>query len=659
VYGDILRIDLTTEKVTREPIPREIIRKYVGGEGINDWLLWEHFSRVDPRIDPLSEGNVLILGLGPLGGTCFGQGSKMKFTFKGVTYNMFGDSVAGGAFGAKMRWAGHDYVVITGRAKRPSYIFISNDAVELRDASRLKGKATKATHQAIREEIGDEEVDTACIGPAGENGVTFASITTSGWRSAARTGGGAVMGSKNLKAIAVRGTKGIPVHDPRAFFQASKDMFDRLSGLPITEAWKREGTLMAIETYNQVGSNPWRNSQGIVLPADALAKLQGSVYRSLFKVRPLACSPGCSTACSAYHRVQGHETPLAKKYIGPGDKPEYLTVASFGAMCDIRDYAAMNHYYTWTSDLAADFLELGNICGFLMELWDRGLITARDMQEWTGEPITMEWGNAEAVDKVIESIAFQRNRLGEIFKGGVYKGAQKLEQIKGMPLLKYVTYAKGGSVINEELRPFPTWMTNMAVSSRGCCHLKAVTLVDKTGRQDVSQALLGNPGAGIRFTPDMKGALSAITECVTAAYNCLGVCILVAVFDPINLPPGTHIPGYTSLTGIPLTAQELYLAGQRAYNLEKAFNSRLGYTRKDDKVCERWMKEPLADPGPTPKGMKAEDYLEHTLTEYYQWHGWDPQTGLQTREGLEKLEMKEVADLLEREGALARVALRR
>ncbi|MEE9202955.1 MAG: aldehyde ferredoxin oxidoreductase C-terminal domain-containing protein, partial [Dehalococcoidia bacterium] len=181
----------------------------------------------------------------------------------------------------------------------------------------------------------------------------------------------------------------------------------------------------------------------------------------------------------------------------------------------------------------------------------------------------------------------------------------------------------------------------------------AVTLVDKMGRTDISQAMLGRPEAGERFVPNMKGALSAITEHITCTYNCLGVCILVALFDPINLPPGTHADAYTAITGVPITPEEIYLVGRRTANMEKAFNSRLGYTRKDDKLCERWMKEPLADPGPTPAGITAGDFLDHTLTEYYMWQGWDPNTSLQKRETLEMLDLKDVADVLAGEGGLA------
>jgi aldehyde:ferredoxin oxidoreductase len=271
MYGDILRVDLTNEKVTREAIPHEVIKKFVGGQGINNWLLWEHFLKKDPKIDPLSPDNVLIVGLGPLGGTTYGMGSKTKFTFKGPAYHMFADSVAGGAFGPMLRWAGYDHLVVTGAASRAVYLYINNDRVELRDASRLWGMGARETHKAIRKELEDEEVETACIGQSGENRVTFASITSSGWRAAGRCGGGAVMGSKNLKAIAVKGTKGIRVSDPQAFFHLSLDMIERVQALPIIETFKLEGTIQAVELYDTVGSNPWKYYHGIVNPEDSPA----------------------------------------------------------------------------------------------------------------------------------------------------------------------------------------------------------------------------------------------------------------------------------------------------------------------------------------------------------------------------------------------------
>ncbi|MFQ5825830.1 MAG: aldehyde ferredoxin oxidoreductase N-terminal domain-containing protein, partial [Dehalococcoidia bacterium] len=218
--GDILKVDLTTQRVSREPLSPELRRRFLGGHGVNTWLFWEHFLEVDPRIDPLSPDNVLIAGVGPLGATGYGGGTKMKWTFKSPAYDMFGDSVCGGNFGAQLRWAGYDHLVITGRADRPVYIWIDDDVVEIRDAAHLWGKDVDEADDLIKEELGDEGLETALVGRAGENLTAFASIIASRHRAAGRTGGGCVMGSKNLKGVAVRGTKGLDIHDPQGFFQA-------------------------------------------------------------------------------------------------------------------------------------------------------------------------------------------------------------------------------------------------------------------------------------------------------------------------------------------------------------------------------------------------------------------------------------------------------
>ncbi|MDP7470205.1 MAG: aldehyde ferredoxin oxidoreductase N-terminal domain-containing protein, partial [Dehalococcoidia bacterium] len=197
--GDILRVDLTSSRVTTEPLSKELRKQYLGGEGINSYLLWQHFKGVDPNLDGLNSDNVLILGLGPLGGTGWGGGSKMKWTFKSPAYGLFGDSVSGGFLGPNLRWAGYDHVVITGRAEKPVFLWIDDGRVEIRDASHLWGKDSEETAHTLRRDLG-AGVETACIGAGGEHMVRYACIMVSEHRAAGRAGGGAVMGSKNLKA---------------------------------------------------------------------------------------------------------------------------------------------------------------------------------------------------------------------------------------------------------------------------------------------------------------------------------------------------------------------------------------------------------------------------------------------------------------------------
>ncbi|MFQ5874383.1 MAG: aldehyde ferredoxin oxidoreductase family protein [Dehalococcoidia bacterium] len=651
-YGDILRIDLTTRRVAREPVPDRLIECFLGGYGINDYLFWEHFQDTDPRVDPLSPDNVLIIGMGPFLGTGLGLGSKTKFTFKGPAYEMFGDSVAGGAFGAQLRWAGYDHVVITGRAESPVYVWISDDQVQIIDAHHLWGLTAGATDLAIKQEVGDSQVHTACIGPAGENLVTFASISVSVHRSAGRCGGGAVMGSKNLKAIVAKGSRGISVCDPEGFFRVADQMRELIEGIKFSDTWKKYGTLRISESYNRIGSNSWRNFRSGIVPDDALERLSAEWFNDNIKVHGLSCSPGCATACSAWYEVKGNETPGAARYAREGSgKPEYLTVASFGMMCDIRDMTAVGHLHRMCSEYSMDLQEVGNICALLMELWERGAITQREVEQWWGESLSLNWGDAETVEKILVALGTQSNKLAEIFRRGSYRGAVYLEELTGKPVLKYANYGKGGSCVNEEPRPFPIWLTNMAVASRGADHLKGASNPDKFGGTKLSTAWWGRPEAGERFTATLKGAHSAKAENFTAAANCLGICTIASGLGLPNIPFQMFADGYNALTGRKLSGEDLWLIGERVCNLEKAFNSRLGLTREDDTVCGRWLSEEVTE-GPG-EGMKAGDYLQQTLDEYYETKGWDKVSGLQTEDTLKRMGLQDVARVLKRDGVLA------
>jgi aldehyde:ferredoxin oxidoreductase len=651
-YGDIVRIDLTSGSVKREPIPRTLAKKFVGGMGINDWLLWNHFLRVDPHIDPMSEDNVLIAGLGPLGGTGFGLGSKMKWTYKSPATGFFGDSTCGGTFSSKMRWSGIDHLVITGRAKKPVYVYIENDTVEIRDAAHIWGLGTHETVRKLRSGETPARAGIACIGQAGENGVRYASIVSTEERVAGRTGSGCVAGSKNLKALAAFGTKGISVHNPDAALEAARRIFEAIDADPIIHAFKKNGTFNMVEFYDAIGGNAYRNNQFTKVPDEKINLMSPNWYAEHMKLRDLACSPGCTFGCDSSCQIKGSETERAKRLAGPiGGSVEYLTIASFGMGCDIPDLPAITHFHRKCNEYGMDLAEIGGIIPFLMELWQRGIITEELTRQWFGEPVSLEWGNFEAVDKIIRAVALQENELGGICSQNIQKVAEALEKITDLPTTPYAVCGKGGSAFHEEIRSFPIWAVNFAVASRGCDHLKGLNIIDKGFRQDISMEWLGKPDAGIGYTPNLKGAAAALSENHAAAINCLGICIFRPATDPLVMPPGLFADAYTALTGMPLTVEELRLAGERACNLEKAFNSRIGLRREDDRLCARWMSEPVTfEYG---KGMKAEDYLGALLEEYYETHGWDRRTSLQTRPKLEALDLSDVADVLEKERALA------
>jgi aldehyde:ferredoxin oxidoreductase len=650
-YGDIVRIDLTAETIKREPVPEELIKRFVGGMGINDWLLWEHFLKVDPHTDPLSEDNVLIAGLGPLGATGFGLGSKMKFTFKSPATGFFGDSAVGGNFSSHMRWAGVDHIVITGKAAKPVYLYITDFNIEIRDAEHLWGLGTHETVKKLRGGEIPSEAGVACIGPAGENGVRYACIVVTEERAAGRTGSGCVAGSKNLKAIAAFGTKGISVYSPERAFHAAKKIFDSIDDDPLIYAFKKNGTLNMVDFYDAIGSNAYRNNQFQKVPDEKVAIMSPNWYAANIKLRDRACSPGCTFGCDSSCRIKGDETELAKRFAGPaGGSVEYLSIATFGMGCDIPDIPAITHLHETCNEYGMDFGEIGGIIPFLMELWERGIITENHTREWFGEPLSLEWGNLDVVERILRAVAFQENELGRICSHNIEKTAEALEKITDIPTTPYVVCGKGGMAFHEEMRSFPIWAVNAAVASRGCDHLKGLSIIEKGFRQDISTEWLGSPEAGIGYTPDLKGAASARAEVHAAGINCLGICILRPASDPLRLPPSLYVDAYTALTGIPLTPEELLLAGERVCNLEKAFNSRLGLRRKDDRLCARWMNEPVTfEYG---QGMKAADYLDDLLTEYYERHGWDPQTALPLRKTLDSLGLSDVADVLEKEKAV-------
>ena len=652
MYGKILRIDLTENRVSQEPIPREWVSKYLGGEGINDILLWEHFLKVDPRTDPLSPENVLICGVGPLGATgALGAGTKVKWTFKSPTYNIFGDSVGGGFFGCHLRWAGYDYIVITGKAEKPVYLWINNDKVEIRDAENIWGKDVHQADTLIKEELGSSEIQTAITGQAGENLVRFACIVMSRNRCAGRVGGGCVMGSKNLKAIAVHGTKGIRISDPKRFLRVTEEAYNRMDDYPVWEMFAREGTMWIPNHYNLVGGNPWRNHQYNIVPQEILKNIDGSFFINNFKTRDYACSAGCATACSHWWRIRGHESPASARYAGEkGEKPEY-TVMSGCMSWGMEDLAAGCHFQTMVDKYAVDGIEMGVCIGFLMELFQRGIITEKDIKEWSGEPINLSWGNYIAAEKIIESLVFKKNQLYELLHKGVYEAGKKIEELKGIPVMKYCQYGGKHSTFSEDIRSRRSWTLMMAVATRGADHLKALSVYEQMQQFDLSEMFFGTPYAADPEVPYTKGMSVAWDENRTAAVNCTGICIFNAA--PFTYTgPGLEMidEAYKAVTGI--EAEDLLVIGERVHNIEKAFNSRLGLTRKDDTLCERWMKEPIP-PGFPGEGKKGEDYFDLMLDEYYEYRGFDKESGLQTRVKLEELGLKEVADILERENALS------
>lgn len=648
--GSILRIDLSAKDVVKEPLPGEWARKFLGGEGINSWIL---LNEMAPHIDPLSPDNLLVLGIGPLGGGISPFGSKTKVTFKSPAYHLFGDSAMGGLFGSMMKWAGYDHLVIRGKAEKPTYIWINDDDVEFRDATHLWGKDTWATQDLIREELGDKEVAVACIGQGGENLVRYASIVCDRYRVAARCGGGCVMGSKKLKAIAVKGTKPMRVAHPREYAAKVEELSKQLIASGHHAVFSKYGTPAGVRFYNVVGCHGTRNYQDVVYnpPSSrgSANNLSAEFLVDNFGAGHVACSPSCITHCSHRLRVRGHETAAAPKYAGErSEKLDFVIIASFGILCDNDDLASIIHLQNLINRYGVDSIELGSLISFFMELKERGIISEKD-----SDGINYSWGNIEAIEETVSRISLGQGRVYELGHEGVYKAAAKLGGEKGLDLTRYAVFGKGGSPHCEDVRATPAWALAFAVSPRGADHLKGAPPMEKEKATRLSQEIFGHPGAGWTYKLDLKSRLVAWQENVNSVVNSLGCCtIQIAYCYHHRLKGIKHLPElFTYATGMAMDEEEMLLAGERVCNVEKAFNTLLGYDRKDDNLCPRWLEVPCpSGPG---QGMKCEDYLEGLKDEYYLLRGWDVATGLQTRKRLEELDLEDVATRLEEAKMLA------
>jgi aldehyde:ferredoxin oxidoreductase len=531
------------------------------------------------------------------------------------------------------------------------YIRIYNDDVQILDAGKFWGKSMQEADTMIRQEFGSTEIETAGIGQAGENLVTFASIMLSRERAAGRAGGGCVMGSKNLKAIAVRGTKGIKIAHPESFFKVTEDAYRRMDGSFYWQAFAKDGTPVLVRPYYMVGGLPWKNHQWNTVPEDVVGKLDSKFLLENFKTTDAACSAGCACACSTWWKIKGDESPAAARYAGEkGEKPELVTICSTIAWGN-EDMAVACHFQNLWNRYGMDVVEMGQCIGFLMELYQRGIVTEKDMQDWTGEALSLNWGDYELAEKITESVALKKNALFDILGGGVYKAAKKIEKLKGVSVVKYCQYGGKKAAFTEDQRSRATWTTLMATSTRGADHLKALSVIEQGRLVDVANEYLGGPEAAEMGIPPTKGVVAAWEEDRTTIMNCMGLCIFNSGTFSYTGPSLDFVSrAYTAVTG--LEPEDLFATGERVYNIEKAFNSRLGLTRKDDSLCERWEKT-LIPEGCPGEGTNAGLYLDQMLDEYYDYRGWDSNTGFQTRSRLEELGLEDIADVLEKEGVLS------
>jgi len=601
-HGKILRVDLSQERVNMESLEDNLARDYIGGRGLGSVILW---YELPPKIDPLSPGNKLILATGPLNGTGAALSSRYEMVTKSPLTNAILSTNSGGRFPIALKSTGFDAIIIEGASQDPCYLWVDDQKVELRDASPFWGLNSHETTDRLLEETSSQAA-VACIGPAGEKGVLFASVMNEKDRAAGRGGAGCVMGAKKLKAVVVQGSHKTPIADPEGFQEARKNALAILSEAPITKNALREyGTAVLINIINEYGALPARNFQEGYFPdADSVS---GETLKELLYERSVAC-PTCPVACGRATRTKDRR----------GEGPEYETIWALGPTCGVKDLEVIAEANYNCNELGFDTISAGNTIACAMELWERGYLDKATLEMIRRELGELRFGNGEAVVKCTELIG-----KNEGFGKYLAQGSLRLASRFGHPELSMSI--KGLELPAYDPRGFRAMGLAYATSNRGGCHLRAYL---------IGPEALAAPYAVDRFTSDGKAALVKLYQDLSAAIDSMGLCI----FTIFALNPDHYASLLSTVTGEPLGARELLRMGERIWNLERLFNLREGFAKEDDRLPPRFIQETL--PRGHSKGQLVD--LEPMLEEYYRLRGWD-KDGVPREEKLKELGLEQVA----------------
>ncbi|KYH40703.1 MAG: Aldehyde ferredoxin oxidoreductase [Candidatus Bathyarchaeota archaeon B26-1] len=609
--GRILRIDLSSGAVKTEPLREEVAKKYIGGIGLGIRLLLDNS---EAGVDPLSPENPLILTTGPFSGTIAPTGGNgHAFVSKSPLTGGVGEAKSHGFFGSEMKRAGYDAIIFENKAEKPIYIWIDDDNVQFMDAKHLWGKSPQETETLIKEELGDYYIRVAAIGLAGEKLSRIACIINDRTRAAGRTGMGTVMGSKNLKAIAIRGTKDVKVAHPEEFLEFVKMLHERMKG-PATTKYRTLGTPLNVLVHNALGALPTRNFTNATF--EGAEKVSGEYLNERFVVRIVGCS-SCAMRCE--HIAVVPEGP----YKGTTVRVEYEPLWAFGPNCGVDRMDAILKAMELCNYYGLDSLSAGNIVGFAMDCYEHGILTEKD----TGG-LKLNFGNAEAMVKLVHMMA-RREGLGDVLAEGVRRAAEKI----GRGAEKFANHIKGLEMTGYDIRGLKTAAVGYAVSFRGADHNRH-----------------GAYGLDLKGTVDRfkfeKGRSKLVIE-IEDLYTIIDSLIIC------KFSRGTYYEGfedlakyYTLVTGISMTAEELRLAGERINNLGRLFNIREGFTRKDDHLPPKVMSTPIPDDTVSKGSYITQEELDFMLDDYYAARGWTRE-GIPTLEKLRELGLEDLAYIVE------------
>jgi len=596
--GKVLRVDLSTGELRDESLNEEQARAFVGGSGLAARFI---YGMVDSDTDPLSPDNPLVFMTGPLVGTPMPSAGRCSVCALSPLTRIWGESNTGGFFGPELRFAGYDGVIVTGRAGKQVWLSIVEGRAELHDGADLWGLDSYATQERVREALGEPKARVACIGPAGENLVKMAAVMNDHGRAAGRTGMGAVMGSKNLKAIAVRGSAKVPLADPDGFKAVVREIIADLDEDMAAMSLQLAGTACYVDMALMYGDMPIRYyQQG---EWEGASNLSGVLMVDQYQNKNVACYR-CPIAC-------GRETRAPSYGLDKVDGPEYETLGAFGSLAMVDDLEAVIYAGHLCNLYGLDTISAGCTVALACEMFERGILSPAD----TGG-LEIRYGDVRTTHRLIEMIARR-----EGFGGVLAEGSATLAERFGVPELAVTVNRL--EVPMHDLRAFAGMAVTYALSPRGACHMEGDMYGVDTGQGPAFE--LGIlPGDRFEATGE-KGRIAARQQAWRNLYNAMILCQFQ------NPGAGRVLAALNGAAGWGLEADDLMMLGKRIVTLKRLLNLRRGLTRADDRLPDLLM-QPLE--GGTEGTVPDVDVL---LAGAYAEYGWDPETGMPTRETLEGL----------------------
>jgi aldehyde:ferredoxin oxidoreductase len=630
----IAYINLSTGEIEIKPIPIEVRKKFLGGRGLDAYLLYNHTEK---GCDPLGPKNTLMISGGFLTATCASATARTHIMAKSPLTGLLGSANMGGFFAPELAWAGFHHLVIKGKAKKPVYLWIHNGEIEIRDASSLWGKTTTETQWAIRKELNDEEIKSLVIGPAGENLVRFANVMTGIKNSGGRSGMGAVMGSKNLKAVAVRGTMDIKIAYPQDALEYNKRFIDQIVSSKVSQTQGTLGTPFIWGATNSWGGIRTRNFQYNQLEyADDIEpeRIDEIAAETMGPYHMVSCF-GCQVHCRAQYKIPSG--PYAGKY---DEGPEYTSQGAFGGEVDCKSAETVLTGNHLVDQYGMDNLETGSIISWAMELYELGIITQKDT-----DGLDLRFGNDEAVIEMIHRICFRKGWIGDTLADGGIPASEKI----GKKSFDYLIQVKGMNNLHSDERATPGLALGIATASRGSDHLRSRPAIDLYHLpEEILRKIYGTP---IPYDGPLSSEHTSYVgkawmvfwqENCYMAVDCLGICKYHTLFLGATHPNFEDWPKVIYYnTGLEITPEEIWEIAERSNNVERLFNLREGLQRNDlkkgDMINHRYFDEPCRRGAPDVVGAKLDrKKFTKMIDEFYQHHGWD-ENGVPTPETLKRL----------------------